>query len=120
MLHRAGVLVALACALAGCAQTAPANADPTLAKEQDAVAPLKTTYSNVITGVEVKDRTLVVYVEPNEMYSMDEDAEAAMKADALNRWKKAWTQAHPHQHGVVHMVVNDYFGRKLFTSSATI
>ena len=120
MLRRAGVLAALACALAGCAQTAPANLNSALAKEQDAVAPLKVKYSNVITGVEVKDRTLTVYVEPNAMYSMDEDAEAAMKADALNRWKKAWANAHPHQHGVVRMVVSDYFGRQLSSSSATI
>lgn len=112
--------MALACTLAGCAHTTPANVSPAVAKEQDAVAPLKTKYKDVITGVQVKDRTLVVYVEPNAMYSMDEDAEAAMKADALGRWKKVWAGAHPHEHGAVHLVVSDYFGREISRSSATI
>ncbi len=84
------------------------------------MAPLKSTYKDVVTGVEVKDRTLTMYVEPNALYSMDESAEAAMKADALNRWKKAWTTAHPHEHAVLRLVVRDYFGREISTSSATV
>jgi hypothetical protein len=118
--RRAALLVTLACAVAGCAQTAPANVNTALAKEEDAVAPLKRQYKDVITGLEVKDRTLVVYVEPNAMYSMDEDAETAMKAQALSRWKKAWASAHPHEHGVVRVVVSDYFGREISRSSAQI
>lgn len=118
--RRLGALAALACALAGCAQKPAPASDPVAAKEQSALAVLKTKYPNVITGVDVKGRTLIVYVEPNAMYSMDEDSEAAMKAEALERWKKAWTSAHPHEHGVLRMVVNDYFGRELSKSSTTV
>jgi hypothetical protein len=113
-------LAALACTAGGCAQNAPQRVDPTIAKEQSAVAPLKTKYKDVITGTDVKDRTLVLYVEPNAMYSMDEDSEAAMKADALHRWVTVWTQTHPHKHAVLRLDVRDYFGRRLSSSSATV
>lgn len=114
-----GAAAVFGCILAACSQPAH-SVNPVLAKEQSAVAPLKAKYKDVITGVEVKDRTLILYVEPNAMYSMDEDSEAAMKADALDRWKKAWTSAHPREHGTLHLSVRDYFGRALSTSSVTV
>jgi PBP1b-binding outer membrane lipoprotein LpoB len=119
-LRRLSAVAALACALGGCAQSAPRHADSVLQKEQNAVAPLKDKYKDVITGIDVKDRTLTLYVEPNAMYSMDEDAEAAMKSGALERWKKAWAAAHPHQHGTVRLVVRDYFGREISTATASV
>jgi hypothetical protein len=119
-LRRVSVLAFLVCALAACSQGATHNADATLTKEQSAMAPLKDKYNGVITGIDVKDRTLTLYVEPNAMQSMDEDAEIAMKDEALRRWQKAWVSAHPHKHGVLRMVVRDYFGRELSASTATV
>jgi hypothetical protein len=119
-LRRLSALAALACALSACAQNAPTHTDPVVLKEQNALAPLKAKYKDVITGIDVKDRTLTLFVEPNAMYSMDEDTEAAMKTGALERWKKAWASTHPHQHGTLRMVVRDYLGRELSTSSATV
>src|SRR5579884_1286319 len=115
----AQLLPAIACALAACSAPAP-RVNPVIVKEQAAVAPLKSKYKDVITGLDVKDRTLIMYVEPNAMSSMDEDAEAAMKADALHRWEKAWTSAHPHQHGKLSLSVRDYFGRALSTRSVNV
>jgi hypothetical protein len=113
------VLAATVCALAACSAPAP-KVNSAVAKEQAAVAPLKTRYKDVVTGVEVRDRTLVLYVEPNAMLSMDQGAEDAMKADALNRWKRAWSSTHPHKHATLKLSVRDYFGRVLSTSSATV
>jgi hypothetical protein len=113
------VLAAAACALTACSAPAP-HVNSLIAKEQAAVAPLKSKYKDVITGLDVKDRTLIMYVEPNAMSSMDEDAEAAMKADALHRWQKAWTGAHPHQHGKLSLSVRDYFGREISTQSVNV
>ena len=118
-LRRIGVITVFGCVLAACSPPAP-KVNPVIAKEQNAVAPLKRQYKDVITGVEVKDRTLIVYVDPNAMISMDEDAEAAMKADALERWKAAWSSTHPHRHATLRLSVRDYFGRALSTSSATV
>lgn len=84
------------------------------------MAPIKDKYKDVITGIDVKDRTLTVFVEPNAMLSMDEDAEAAMKAGAFARFKSAWESTHPHKHAVLRMVVRDYMGRELSTTSSTV
>lgn len=118
-LRTIGVIAVFGCVLAACSSPAP-SVNPVIAKEQSALAPLKTKYKDVVTGVDVKDRTLVLYVEPNAMYSMDEDSEAAMKADALARWKKIWGSAHPHRHGTLRLSVRDYFGRELSSHTATI
>jgi hypothetical protein len=111
----------LCCVLAACAPTAPtASGDPVLAKEQHAAASLKARYKDVILGTDVKGRTLTVYVDVDNMYSMDEDAEAAMKADALSRWKSIWSQAHPHKHGVLRLSMRDYYGKEVYSSSANV
>lgn len=91
-----------------------------LLKEQSAVAPLKAKYKNVVTGTDVQDHTLIVYVDVENMYSMDEDAEDAMKADALARWKKVWTHAHPHKHAVLRLSMRDYYGKEIYTRSASV
>lgn len=118
-LRSIGAIAAFGCVLAACSSPAP-SVNPVIAKEQSAVAPLKTKYKDVVTGLDVKGSTLVLYVEPNAMMSMDEDTEDAMKADALARWKKAWSSAHPHQHATVRLSVRDYFGRELSSYTATI
>jgi hypothetical protein len=118
-LRTLGAIAVFGCVLAACSSPAP-SVNPVTAKEQSAVAPLKNTYKDVVTGVDVKGRTLILFVEPNAMYSMDEDAEAAMKADALARWKKAWSAAHPRQHATVRLSVRDYFGRELSSYTAAI
>jgi PBP1b-binding outer membrane lipoprotein LpoB len=118
-LRRVAALAALACAFAGCAQNAP-RTDPVLEKEQSAMAPIKEKYKDVITGIDVKNQTLTLYVEPNAMLSMDEDAEAAMKAAAFARFKSAWESTHPHKHATLRMVVRDYMGRELSATSSTV
>ncbi len=117
-LRKAGIVALLAAVLAACSSAPAPNIDPALAKEQDAVATLKTKYAGVVTGTDVKDRTLLMYVDVNAMSEMDEDAESAMKADALQRWKSVWLRAHPHKHGVVHLSVRDYYGKEIYSSSA--
>ena len=118
-LRRFGAAAVFGCILAACSQPAP-SVNPILAKEQNAVAPLKAKYTGVVTGVDVKGQTLILYVEPNAMYSMDEDSEAAMKSDALDLWKKTWTRAHPRRHGTLHLSVRDYCGRELSKSSVNV
>lgn len=114
-------IVLFAASLAACSQSAGGpSGDPVLAKEQGAVAPLKDKYKDVVTGTDVKDHTLVVYVDVNNMYSMDEDAEAAMKADALARWKSVWSSAHPRMHAVLHLSLRDYYGKEVYASSASV
>jgi hypothetical protein len=107
-------------AACGPAATTSAGGNPTLAQEQSAVASLKTKYKDVVQGTDVKGNTLLVYVDVDNMYSMDEDAEDAMKADALNRWKAVWTKAHPHKHATLHLSMRDYYGKEVYASSAKV
>jgi hypothetical protein len=58
--------------------------------------------------------TLVLFVDVNNLDSMDEPAEDAMKADALARWKSIWSAAHPGKHAKVTVVLRDYFGNEVF------
>lgn len=118
-LRNVAALGALACALAACSQPA-ARVNPVLAKEQAAVAPLKRTYTGVVTGLDVKGRTLLVYVDVNAMYSLDESSEAQMKSDALARWKSAWAKAHPKRHATVQVSLRDYYGKELYRASARV
>lgn len=106
-------------ALAGCSSPKP-RVSPVLSQEQSAVAVLKTKYKGVVLGTDVQHRTLVLYVDVNDMYSMDEDAEAAMKADALERWKSIWAKAHPHAHGSVQLSLRDYYGKEIYRKSAAV
>ena len=116
--------IALAAALALpvilTACSSPINQSPNdavTARELQAVSDLKTRYKDVVTGTEVQGRTLVVYIDVDNMYSMDEDAEAAMKAQELVEWKRVWSAAHPHQHAVLHLTLRDYYGKEIYASS---
>ena len=91
--------------------------DAVTTREQQSVSDLKTRYKDVVTGTDVQNRTLVVYVDVNQMYSMDEDSEAAMKAQELSEWKRVWSAAHPHQHAVLHLSLRDYYGKEIYASS---
>ncbi len=113
-------IAALACALAACSQPAGTPQDAALAKEQNAVATLKTKYKDIVQGTDVKDRTLFVYVDVDNLYSMDEDAEGAMKADALKRWESVWTNAHPHKHALLRLSMRDYYGKEIYAASARV
>ena len=71
-------------------------------------------------GTDVKDRTLLVFVDMNNMSSMDETAEAAMKAQALALWAQVWSKAHPHRHAALRLSVRDYYGREVYTAAAHV
>ncbi len=103
-------------ALAACSTTEKLRAsnDPIAAKEQQQSTALKARYKDVITGTDVKGETLVVFVDVNNLYSMDEPAEDAMKADALARWKRIWSAAHPGKHAKLNVVLRDYYGNEVF------
>lgn len=113
-------IAAFAFALAACSQGAQPRVDPAIAREQSAAASIKTQYKDVILGTDVKDRTLTVYVDVNNLYSMDEDSELTMKAAVLARWKRAWSAAHPHKHATLHLSMRDYYGKEIYTASARV
>jgi hypothetical protein len=103
-------------ALTACSTTEKlrASGDAIAVKEQQQMAALKQRYKDVITGTDVKGETLVVYVDVNNLYSMDEPAEDAMKAEALARWKRVWSTSHSGKHAKLTVVLHDYYGNEIF------
>lgn len=114
----AALLLLIPCACGGTSQTA--SSDPVTAREQQAVGVLKTRYKDVITGTDVHGRTLTVYVDVENMYSMDEQSEADMKAQALAKWRKVWSAEHPRAHATLRLSLRDYYGKEIYSGSARV
>jgi len=116
---RALIVAATLLAPIACAQpVAVKGADD---RERQAVAPLKNRYKDVVMGTDVKGANLYVYVDVNNLYSMDQSDEDALKADALRRWVRAWKANHSH-HGRIKLRVSfrDYYGRELLAETTEV
>jgi hypothetical protein len=113
-----GVLV-----LVGCSANSPravaTSADPSIAREQQAVDALnlKQRYKDIVMGSEVKGTTLVVYIDVNNLYSMDESSEDALRSQTLAQWKRIWSAAHPKQHKLLRVSFRDYYGNEVVGNS---
>lgn len=83
--------------------------------------PLKRHYSDVVMGFDVRPQsTLIVSVDLQQYIETDDDTIAAIRRDALARWRAAWIAAHPNQHGVLHVRFIDFIGRKVVTDSTKV
>lgn len=116
------VLAAAGALLTACSTTEKlrASSDAVTVKEQQESEALKPRYKDIVTGTDVKGQTLTVFVDVNNVDSMDEPAEDAMKADTLATWKRIWTASHPGQHGKLTVVLRDYFGNEVYTQSTRV
>ena len=121
MLRYLAAVTALAALLGACsAPRTTSGADTVASREQQAVSDLKTRYKDVVSGTDVQNNTLVVYVNVDNLYSMDEQSEADMKAQALSEWKRVWSAANPHRHALLHLSMRDYYGKEIFSASTRI
>ncbi|MDE2481797.1 MAG: hypothetical protein KGN02_06370 [bacterium] len=102
-------VAALALALLAACSSPPPSADDTAAAK---LAPLKARYPQVIMGFDVHGTTVNVSVDLDQLVSMDEDKEDAMKAVALKTWAKTWSEVHPHQHASLTMRIIDFRGNQ--------
>ena len=106
--------------LAGCSQPAQNTASDASAREAGAFEPLKAKYKPVITGIDVKGTTLDLFVDADQLISMDEPVEDTMKAEALSRWQKVWKADHPGKHATLRVRLRNYFGETEFSESAKV
>jgi hypothetical protein len=110
--------IALA-AIAACASPSPG--ERTAAAELAALAPLKQAYPSVVMGFDLRgDATLIVSLDLQSYDVMDDDDAAAMLRSAVERWKSAWLQAHPHGHAVLHVRFIDFIGRRIAERSVAV
>lgn len=112
--------IASAAMLSGCGGSTGSGSSPATDREQQSVSNLKTRYKDIVTGTDVQNQTLAVYVDVDKLYSMDEDAEAAMKRQALSEWKRVWSAAHPHGHATLHLSMRDFYGKEIYAASTHV
>lgn len=99
---------------------APSPQAQTEQRERDLMGALKTQYPDVVTGFDFHGNAVDVSVDPDALLSMDEDAEAALKAASLERWKTAWTQTHKGAHATITLRLIDYRGNRYYNASAKV
>jgi hypothetical protein len=101
--------------------SSPSVQERTTGAELAAVAPLRTQYSGVVMGFDIRSpNTLIVSLDLQSYFDMDDDAVAAMQRNVLRRWRDAWSAAHPHTHAVLHVRFIDFIGRKVADESTTL
>jgi hypothetical protein len=112
--------VALAAALA-VACSSPSPQQRTTDAEIAAMAPLKSRYSGLVMGFDVRPpATLLVSLDLQQYIETGDDTIAAMKRDALARWRSAWIAAHPHSHAELRVRFIDFIGRKVGEESTQV
>ncbi len=79
--------------------------------ERAAMTPLKDHYPDVVMGFDFHGNTVDVSVDVNNEMDLDDPKDAAMKDEALRRWRTAWMQTHPGQHGTLTVRVLDFRGQ---------
>jgi hypothetical protein len=103
--------VLAAAALAACGSSAGPGSTEV---ELRTMTPLKTHYPDLVAGLDVRPQTtLIVSVDLQNYIEADDSEIAAMRRDALARWRSAWSAAHPHAHSVLHVRFIDFIGRKV-------
>ncbi len=108
-------------AMLAVACSSPSPQERTTDAELAAVAPLRTQYSGVEMGFDIRSpNTLIVSLDLQSYFDMDDDAVAAMQRTTLRRWRSAWSAAHPHTHAVLHVRFIDFIGRKVADESTTL
>jgi hypothetical protein len=109
---------ALAALLVACSTPASQRAaDAELA----AVAPLKHQYSGLVAGFDIRTpNALTISLDLQQYIETDDDVIAAMKRDALARWRSAWLASHPHEHALLQVRFIDFIGRKVAEESTRV
>lgn len=104
-----------------CACSAQPTADERIdATERAAMQPLKTHYPDVVMGFDFHGTAVDVSVDVNEEIQMDDQAEDAMRAEAVRAWREAWLHAHPHQHARLSLRFLDFRGNTGWKSTTSV
>ncbi len=115
------IALAVAAAALGAACGPSSHRQDRDAAELAAVAPLQRAYGGLVMGFDLRPKnTLVVSLDLQRYIETDDDTIAAMKRDALARWRSAWISAHPREHAVIHVRFIDFIGRKVAEESTKV
>ena len=89
--------------------------------EIEALAPLKSRYAGIVMGFDVKPQTtLNASIDLQAYIDADDDRLAAMRKEALVRWRSIWIARHPGAHALVSVRFIDFIGRKVAQESSPV
>lgn len=112
LVRRCALLALIAAAPAAC--SSPSQHEQAVTNEIAQMTPLKSTYSGVVMGFDVRDdTTLVVSLDLQSYIGMDDDAAEAMRRAVVQHWAAAWSTAHPGVRATLHVRFIDFIGRKI-------
>jgi hypothetical protein len=115
------LLAAVALALTLTACSSPAAHDQVVtAEETAALQPLRAEYDGAVTGFIVKGNQLDVSIDLNTYATIDEDDVPLLQAEAVRRWREAWTAQHPHEHADLTVRFVDYHGKPFLIKKITV
>jgi hypothetical protein len=103
-----------------CACGGPTPQEASLAREIAAMQPMRGAFDGTVVGFDAKDTRLDVGIDLNQWETIDDDADQAIKTEALDRWKKAWSKENPGKHATLTVRLIDYHGREFFRESAKV
>ncbi len=105
----ASFALAVLLSLAACSAP-PTSQQVRHASERTQLARLQNTYAGTIVGFDFHGTTVDVSVDLNQLYSISEDDENALKAATLRAWRSAWLQTHPRRHAALTVRFIDFRG----------
>jgi len=103
-----------------CACAGPTPQEASLAREMTAMQPMRGEFDDTVLGFDVAGSQISVGIDLNQWETIDDDADQAIKSEALDRWKKAWSKEHPGEHATVTVRLVDYHGHAFFRESAKV
>lgn len=101
---------------AACAPSAPRSSGQAADdRETQSLLGLKRSYAAVVSGVDVRGTTAMVYVDVNQLHQLDETSETSFKAIALKQFENVWKRNHRGAHGKLSVALRDFTGAEVAT-----
>jgi hypothetical protein len=104
--------------ISACSGPSPQEAG--LAREMAYMQPMRSESNDTVVGFDIKGTQMSVGIDLNEWETIDDDADQAIKTEALRRWKTAWSKENPGKHATLTVRLVDYHGHEFFRETAKV
>jgi len=98
----------------------PSPQEASLAREMAYMQPMRSESNDTVVGFDIKGTQMSVGIDLNEWETIDDDADQAIKTEALSRWKTAWSKENPGKHATLTVRLVDYHGHEFFRETAKV
>jgi len=98
----------------------PSPQEASLAREMAYMQPMRSESNDTVVGFDIKGTQMNVGIDLNEWETIDDDADQAIRTEALSRWKTAWSKENPGKHATLTVRLVDYHGHEFFRETAKV